>query len=133
MILVLPVTTGAQRAPVSLRMGSAGSHMQRIFVMVAGAALVAAIPLLAREHVSPAVQPSAELGRKLFTEKCGSCHDGDAAKRLPDGTTLVDRLAARPDVRTAAASRLRKFTAPQQDALVAYLTHLEERRKAEAH
>jgi mono/diheme cytochrome c family protein len=62
-----------------------------------------------------------EQGRALFTEKCGSCHNADAAKSLPDGSTLVARLAAKPALRAAVAGRIKKFAPAEQDAILAHL------------
>src|SRR5260370_14211267 len=47
----------------------------------------------------PASQRSAdttdlyEQGRTAFRNRCGKCHEEDAAKKLPDGTSLVQRLS----------------------------------------
>jgi mono/diheme cytochrome c family protein len=46
-------------------------------------------------------------GRTIFTSQCGSCHDADASKKLPDGTTLLARLAKNKDPETRLATRLK--------------------------
>jgi|SRR5215813_2572332 len=55
-----------------------------------------------------------ERGRQVFTEKCGSCHDADAAKKLSDGSTLLGRLAARKDPQAKLGTRLKSMS--EQDA-----------------
>lgn len=46
-------------------------------------------------------------GKTIFTGQCGSCHDADAGKKLPDGTTLPARLAKNKDPETRLATRLK--------------------------
>jgi len=55
-----------------------------------------------------------EHGRQVFADKCGTCHDADAAKKLPDGSTLLERLAARQDPQVKLATRLKSMS--EQDA-----------------
>ncbi len=66
----------------------------------------------------------AALGRRVFIERCAKCHDENAAKPLPDGTSLVQRLAARPDLAAALASRTRKMTEAERRGLVLYMKNL---------
>jgi mono/diheme cytochrome c family protein len=46
-------------------------------------------------------------GKAIFTSRCGKCHDADASKKLPDGTTLLSRLAKNKDPETRLATRLK--------------------------
>jgi mono/diheme cytochrome c family protein len=46
-------------------------------------------------------------GKAIFTSRCGTCHDSDASKKLPDGTTLLGRLAKNKDPETRLATRLK--------------------------
>jgi mono/diheme cytochrome c family protein len=46
-------------------------------------------------------------GNAIFSERCGKCHDADASKKLPDGTTLLARLAKNKDPETRLATRLK--------------------------
>ena len=46
-------------------------------------------------------------GKVIFTSQCGKCHDADASKKLPDGTTLLSRLATNKDPEKRLATRLK--------------------------
>lgn len=46
-------------------------------------------------------------GKGIFTSRCAKCHDADASKKLPDGTTLLARLAKNKDPETRLATRLK--------------------------
>lgn len=46
-------------------------------------------------------------GKAIFTSRCAKCHDADASKKLPDGTTLLGRLARNKDPETRLATRLK--------------------------
>jgi mono/diheme cytochrome c family protein len=46
-------------------------------------------------------------GKEVFTARCGTCHDADASKKLPDGTTLLARLARNKDPESRLATRLK--------------------------
>ena len=46
-------------------------------------------------------------GKVIFASRCGTCHDADASKKLPDGTTLLGRLAKNKDPETRLATRLK--------------------------
>jgi mono/diheme cytochrome c family protein len=62
---------------------------------------------------------SRDLGKQVFTSQCGKCHDADAAKKLPDGSTLLARLAASKDMKALLSTRTKKMSA--QDAQGVYL------------
>lgn len=51
-----------------------------------------------------------EQGKQIFNAQCGKCHDADAAKKLPDGTTLLARLAANKDPQARLATRLKSMS-----------------------
>jgi len=65
-----------------------------------------------------------EKGRQIFTAKCAQCHDADAAKKLPDGSTLLARLAASKDPEARLATRLNKMSDEDHHAVVVYVTDL---------
>ena len=46
-------------------------------------------------------------GKAIFSGRCGKCHDADASKKLPDGTTLLARLAKNKDPEMRLATRLK--------------------------
>ena len=48
-----------------------------------------------------------EQGKKIFVARCAKCHDNDAKKPLPDGTTLLGRLAKARDPEARLGTRLK--------------------------
>lgn len=61
-------------------------------------------------------------GKNIFVERCAKCHDADAAKKLPDGTTLLQRLAASKDLEARIGTRLKQ---PQErHAVTVYIESL---------
>jgi mono/diheme cytochrome c family protein len=57
---------------------------------------------------NPPESPAAsDPGKAIFSGRCGTCHDADASKKLPDGTTLLGRLAKNKDLETRLATRLK--------------------------
>ena len=50
---------------------------------------------------------ASDQGKKIFISQCAKCHDADASKKLPDGTTLLARLAKNRDPETRLATRLK--------------------------
>ena len=63
-----------------------------------------------------------EQGKKIFVERCAQCHDADAARKLPDGTTLLQRLAANKDPESRLGTRLKQ---PQErHAVTVYIESL---------
>jgi mono/diheme cytochrome c family protein len=48
-----------------------------------------------------------EQGKKIFITRCAKCHDNDANKKLPDGTTLLGRLAKIQDPEARLGTRLK--------------------------
>jgi mono/diheme cytochrome c family protein len=65
-----------------------------------------------------------ELGRRIFVSRCAKCHDEDAAKKLPDGTSLVQRLAESKDPDALAGTRLKRMSEGDREAVRAYLNEL---------
>jgi mono/diheme cytochrome c family protein len=46
-------------------------------------------------------------GKSIFVSRCAKCHDEDASKKLPDGTTLLGRLAKSKDPEGRLGTRLK--------------------------
>lgn len=69
-------------------------------------------------------------GKSIFVSRCGKCHDADASKKLPDGTTLLARLAKNKDPETRLGTRLKKEEERHQVFL--YLQPMIERERSSA-
>jgi mono/diheme cytochrome c family protein len=69
-------------------------------------------------------------GKAIFTGRCGKCHDADASKKLPDGTTLLARLARNKDPEMRLATRLKDEQERHQVFL--YLQPMIERERSSA-
>lgn len=99
--------------------------MRKITVLSVAAILLLAIPQWAQ---SPSPQPNdatlRELGRQVFVSQCAKCHDADAAKKLPDGTTLLARLAASKDPKARLATRLKSMSEQDGRGVVLYMEDL---------
>jgi mono/diheme cytochrome c family protein len=65
-----------------------------------------------------------ELGKQAFTSHCGKCHDADAAKKLPDGSTLVARLAANKDPKARLATRTKSLSEQEARGIDVYMEDL---------
>ncbi|HLW51975.1 MAG TPA: c-type cytochrome [Candidatus Angelobacter sp.] len=63
-------------------------------------------------------------GKQIFAAKCAQCHDVDATKKLPDGSTLLARLVASSDPRARLATRLNKMSSEDHQAVVVYMEEL---------
>jgi cytochrome c553 len=69
-----------------------------------------------------------EQGKNIFVAKCAKCHDNDANKKLPDGTTLLGRLAQNKDPESRLGTRLKD---PQErHAVMIYVDSLLARLRA---
>jgi mono/diheme cytochrome c family protein len=68
------------------------------------AVITAAVQVSSAQQRSPDMK---EAGHKIFVERCAKCHDENAAKLLPDGTSLVLRLARSKDPLELLATRLK--------------------------
>jgi len=86
--------------------------------MVAFALLItAALQVPSAQPGSPADMK--EAGHKIFVERCAKCHDENGTKVLPDGTSLVQRLARSKDPLELLATRLKKEQ--ERQAVMLYL------------
>ena len=57
---------------------------------------------------NPPESPAAnDQGKAIFSGRCGKCHDADASKKLPDGTTLLGRLSKAKDPEARLGTRLK--------------------------
>jgi len=61
-------------------------------------------------------------GKKIFVSRCAQCHDEDASKKLPDGTTLLRRLAKTKDLQARLQTRLKN--AEESHAVAIYIQEL---------
>ena len=61
------------------------------------------------------------VGKKLFVEKCGKCHDERGDKPLPEGPPLNQRELAKEEIERAVRGRLRDRTDDERAAVVAYI------------
>ena len=66
-------------------------------------------------------------GKAIFSGRCGSCHDADGSKKLPDGTTLLARLAKNNDPEKRLATRL--HDAQERHQVFLYLQPMIERER----
>lgn len=69
------------------------------------AALLSWQSVIAQTQAAPSA--ITDPGKAIFTSRCAKCHDVDASKKLPDGTTLLGRLAKNKDPETRLATRLK--------------------------
>jgi len=65
-----------------------------------------------------------DLGKQVFTSQCGKCHDADAAKKLPDGSTLLARLAASKDMKALLSTRTKKMSVQDAQGVHLYVEDL---------
>ena len=73
-------------------------------------AVVVSLPAVAADSATPSNAANAALleqGRNIFVARCAKCHDNDANKKLPDGTTLLGRLAKIKDPEARLGTRLK--------------------------
>jgi mono/diheme cytochrome c family protein len=57
------------------------------------------------------------MGRELFLERCGSCHDADGSKPMADGPPLNQRKVPEEKVSRVVDSRFKKATEEQRRAV----------------
>lgn len=99
--------------------------MKPLPVVLVAAAMFLVIPTRAQ---SPSPQPAdnalREKGKQIFTSRCAKCHDTDATKKLPDGSTLLARLAANKDPEARLATRLKSMSEQDGRAVVFYVDDL---------
>ena len=109
----------------------ASSNGQGVFMRVFGITLLAAAMFFGVQPraQSPSQSPaddaaSRDLGKQVFTTQCGKCHDADAAKKLPDGSTLLARLAASKDMKALLSTRTKKMSAQDAQGVHLYIEDL---------
>jgi mono/diheme cytochrome c family protein len=84
-----------------------------------------AIPHRAQSPVPQPVDAALrEQGKQVFASRCGKCHDADAAKKLPDGTTLLARLAGSKDPKALLATRLKSMSEQDGREVALYMEDL---------
>jgi mono/diheme cytochrome c family protein len=90
--------------------------------------MIAWIPAARLQPQSPAASARdtavREPGRNIFAAKCGTCHNADARKKLPDGSTLLTRLAASRDSQALLGTRLKTMSAEDRHAVSVYVEGL---------
>jgi len=90
-----------------------------------------AVVVLQQGSAAPDQQPAQNLsehGKEIFVARCAKCHDADLAKKLPDGTNLLDRLAGSKDPQSRIATRIKN--ADEQRAVMTYISPLLAHRSA---
>lgn len=98
-----------------------------VFVLM----MAAILPWQSVTGQSPATTSATnDKGKTIFTGKCGKCHDADGSKKLPDGTTLLARLAKNKDPETRLATRLKD--AQERHQVFLYLLPMIERERSSA-
>jgi mono/diheme cytochrome c family protein len=73
-------------------------------------AVLVSLPAAAADPASPSNRTDAALlehGKTIFVTRCAKCHDNDASKKLPDGTTLLGRLEKSKDPEARLGTRLK--------------------------
>jgi mono/diheme cytochrome c family protein len=78
-------------------------------MLLASAIVLLAFPMLPTAQNAPS-PPKADLaqGKAIFIARgCAKCHDENAGKKLPDGTTLLARLAQSKDPEARLGTRLK--------------------------
>ncbi len=87
-------------------------------------ALLSAEAALAQQPSSSA-NSQVDQGKSIFVNRCAKCHDADANRKLPDGTTLLERLAKSQDPKALLATRLKNER--ERDTVMVYLQPLIDR------
>jgi len=73
-------------------------------------AVFVSLSVVAADSATPSNPTNAALlaqGKKIFVTRCAKCHDNDGNKKLPDGTTLLGRLAKIQDPEAQLGTRLK--------------------------
>jgi mono/diheme cytochrome c family protein len=96
------------------------------------ALLIVALPWIvaATGQNPPESSTAGDQGKNIFVNRCATCHDADASKKLPDGTTLLLRLSKTKDPESRLGTRLKKEEERHQVFL--YLEPLIERERSSA-
>ena len=66
-------------------------------------------------------EPALAIGKKLFVERCGRCHDEGGDKPLASGPPLNERKLMHEGIMRAVDSRLRDKTDDERRAVVEYI------------
>ncbi len=67
------------------------------------------------------------MGRELFFERCGSCHDADGSKPMADGPPLNQRKVPEEKVSRVVDSRFKKATEEQRRAVKLHINNFMKR------
>jgi mono/diheme cytochrome c family protein len=70
---------------------------------------------------APNTEPAPGIGRKLFLERCGKCHDERGDKPLASGPPLNQRDLTREEIARAVRGRFRDKSDDERAAVVAYI------------
>lgn len=93
--------------------------------------VLALLPSLAALPQNPSnAAESRDQGKAIFVSRCAKCHDADASRKLPDGTTLLGRLANSSDFKILLGTRLKNEQ--ERDAVALYLRPLIDRWQEDA-
>jgi mono/diheme cytochrome c family protein len=96
-----------------------------------GARIQAPTTVSARPAAVPvAVAPPAaadDPGRRLFLERCSSCHDADGHKPLDEGAPLSERRMALEAIQKTVDGRLAAASLEDRRAVARYIASLQER------
>lgn len=94
-------------------------------ILFIAASLLIAIPHRAQSPALPPADASLlEQGKQVFANKCAQCHAADAFRKLPDGTTLLTRLAASKDAKALLSTRLKSMSEQDARAVALYVEGL---------
>lgn len=86
----------------------AGRGWWQVKSIILATMIAALLPWQNEATPKPAAAPASnDQGKAVFSAQCGKCHDVDGSKKLPDGTTLLARLAKNKDPETRLATRLK--------------------------
>jgi mono/diheme cytochrome c family protein len=70
---------------------------------------------------APSPEQAATLGKRLFMERCGKCHDERGDKPLASGPPLNQRALTREEIARAVRGRFKDKTEDERAAVVAYI------------
>ena len=65
--------------------------------------------------------PALSLGKKLFVERCGRCHDERGDKALAEGPPLAERKLSPDVIARASGGRLRSYSEEERRAVALYI------------
>jgi cytochrome c553 len=80
------------------------------------------------QKASSRANDQVDQGKSIFVSRCAKCHDADANRKLPDGTTLLERLTKSQDSKALLATRLKHER--ERDAVMVYLQPLIDRSRS---